>query len=863
MTDVTIILNLHREGALAHPTMRALGASIAHAARHGRRTEVLVVVDRGDLATTDLAREALAVGGTLSAAASSTLLEVDHGDLGESRNSGVRAAASPVVGILDGDNLVCETWVLNALRTVEDAADTGGPVVARPSYLVVFDDRYGVFPSIGGDDPRFRPHLLYEVNYWDAFCMARRDLLLQYPWVRTDPGSGLGPEDWHWNCLTLADGVRHVLVPETALFYRAKRIGSLAISHTINRSLLPPAPLLISPEIARGAREHYLALDQANDPPGDREQAARDLIANAGLTGLTVPPRERTGEVRAQRIARRRGHLEQLREQLAPERFNAAHYRLLHDDLDPLSYEELVEHYLEYGRVEGRAAVLEEEAVRAVADRELDLEEYLLLNPDLGPLGTTAALRHFLQLGRHEDRRFRRTTLERYEAGLHRPEWLEEQLAQTHELEPLVPHPGPRGLRRLPWTGHAYHLEPRPAARAYWSVVEQLPARVDAMFIATWVRMGGGDRVLLRHLAAVRELRPDAVVVLITTDPFGSTHLHEVPEGVVVVELGQILTDGELSRSEREHLLATLIFQYGPSLVHVFNSALAFDTVEAYGPQLATRSNLFLTTFVIERDDEGAMVSPLLGRLPDFLDPVRAVITDQHALVDQLYELSRIDRSKFLVVHQAHESTTYARAPRPGTPAKILWAARFHQQKRLDILAEIAEALAAQQIPAELHVYGDATVPAPEIEKYLARLDEAGAVRHPAFTEGMTSLPLDDFAMFLLTSEREGIPLTVLDAISNGLPVVAPLVGGVGEVLTEATGFPVERFDDVAAHVAAITEVIADPDEAQRRAARAQELVREQFSPAAFEARLSQIPGYLPSPRKGSESGPEPGSAQE
>ena len=50
--------------------------------------------------------------------------------------------------------------------------------------------------------------------------------------------------------------------------------------------------------------------------------------------------------------------------------------------------------------------------------------------------------------------------------------------------------------------------------------------------------------------------------------------------------------------------------------------------------------------------------------------------------------------------------------------------------------------------------------------------------------------------MYINTSLHEGIPVSVLEAMLHGLPVVAPRVGGLGEVITDGIeGYLIDERD--------------------------------------------------------------------
>jgi glycosyltransferase involved in cell wall biosynthesis len=88
--------------------------------------------------------------------------------------------------------------------------------------------------------------------------------------------------------------------------------------------------------------------------------------------------------------------------------------------------------------------------------------------------------------------------------------------------------------------------------------------------------------------------------------------------------------------------------------------------------------------------------------------------------------------------------------------------------------------------------------------------------------------------LFLLSSVSEGIPLTVIEAMCAGLPVVCTRVGGTAEVVIDGeTGLLTPAGDD-AAIAGAILRLLGDPVMRQRMGNRGRERARELFSEATM-----------------------------
>jgi sugar transferase (PEP-CTERM/EpsH1 system associated) len=100
---------------------------------------------------------------------------------------------------------------------------------------------------------------------------------------------------------------------------------------------------------------------------------------------------------------------------------------------------------------------------------------------------------------------------------------------------------------------------------------------------------------------------------------------------------------------------------------------------------------------------------------------------------------------------------------------------------------------------------------------------------------------LAEFDAFALPSIAEGIPLTVLEAMATGLPVVASRVGGVGEAVVDGETGTLVPPADSAALAAALARYLDDPALARRHGAAGQARARAHFSVGAMVAAYAAL----------------------
>ncbi len=733
--DIAVVLTAHAEGRVLVPTIRSLEIAIRRAVTAGLEVEVVAVADRVDPETQRVLDVHLL--GRSDFPSRIILVDADNGDLGASRNDGIRATSAPFIAIMDGDNLVTSAWLVDARAVL---LGQSVPSVAHVELIVSFGDRLTLWSQVPSDAADFDPSVFAVANYWDSSAVAHREVFESTPYPVLPPDRGFGPEDWVWNMATLEAGVPHVRIPHSALFYRA-RAGSLMSAH--GSSLLPRVPFL-------------------TDLP--RAQCVANGIRRAGAR---VTWRGRIREALPHRYRR------------------------------PVSL-----------------------ALRAAR----------------------SVLRPWVRGGRRVIQKVRG------HEHVEMPEWLRDEWRAANGLEPSIPFPRPDTLDHYASWGAPWPASVQERARAYWRLLAAFKGSVDYLFVAPWVKTGGGDRVMTQYIEAVLRLDPHSRVALLTTEPDESPRMSDVPDGVVVVELRDLFSPHVDREWVVDALLPQLLTQLDVRTLHVFNSTVGFDVVERYGRLLSQTIAIFLSTFVTDRTPDGERTSVLYYRHSRFLSPTKAVLVDSAAFIDAMVEEGGFPRRKFRlqpqIVPELQPVMAHTDGFTPDRPLRLLWAGRFDLQKRLDILAQLARAVRERQLPVQIDFFGERVMGDPTLDRTLAALADAGAVRHDAF-KNIAELGLDGFDAFVMTSEWEGVPNTLLEVMSSGLPVIAPTVGGISEVLDRTVGYPVGTFDEIDQYLGALEEIIADPSDAALRGRAGRRRVHARHSSEAFDQALVGLNDYI------------------
>ena len=178
------------------------------------------------------------------------------------------------------------------------------------------------------------------------------------------------------------------------------------------------------------------------------------------------------------------------------------------------------------------------------------------------------------------------------------------------------------------------------------------------------------------------------------------------------------------------------------------------------------------------------------------------------------------------------------RAPHPEA-FRLVGVGNLYPVKNQGVLVRVVGALRSRGIPAELDVLGRGNEEA-SLRVEIERLGLTGAVRLQGYRSDVERF-LGDADVFVSSSVSEQMPLSFLEAMARGLPVVASRVGGVPEIVDDgATGLLFDSGDEIAA-CAHLESLWRDPARRFAFGARARDTAEARYGAPAMAETYARI----------------------
>lgn len=369
-----------------------------------------------------------------------------------------------------------------------------------------------------------------------------------------------------------------------------------------------------------------------------------------------------------------------------------------------------------------------------------------------------------------------------------------------------------------------------------------IPNNSSYIFLVPWLKTGGAEKVTLNYINALLEIHPLAKISVIATMNTDSPWRSKLDNRVNFVDFGNICS--KISKKEQEQLLGKLLIQKKPKAIHNILSDLGHKVFQTYGKSLKENSKLYASFFNSNPNSEGKEFDYSHKYLPETIDHLSGISSDNKYYLEKLQDMHGFNKEKF---HVHYQPTKISQLPIPkrkrtSNTLNILWASRLNEQKRPDMLAKIIEKTSKK--PVHFHVFGTSLF---GIDEKLFRTikNSPNSTYHGGFDE-FESLPLDDKDLFLYTSQRDGLPNVLLEAINAEIPVIAPKIGGIPEIIKHnSTGILVDDHEDVDQYVAEIDNFVNNKYESEEISKKAKEELLLKHAWEQFTEGIKSFPGYV------------------
>lgn len=363
----------------------------------------------------------------------------------------------------------------------------------------------------------------------------------------------------------------------------------------------------------------------------------------------------------------------------------------------------------------------------------------------------------------------------------------------------------------------------------------------DSVVCIPWLRTGGADLVACLLAASLRRIYPHESVLILQTDHPAVERIDWKPGDVDLVDVSDIMNSVDAPTAER--LLNTILAGLTPKRVINVNSNLTWRVFRRFGKRLKDRTKLYGYLFCWDRTPIGAWAGYPSDFYAETANNLSGILTDTQYLKDQLKRIYRppteledriypIYTPLAKAVGQRHSSGSSSNRWSGKVRPLVLWAGRLDRQKRFDLAIEVARAMPDVDFRAWGKALLDQSPDLTDLPKNITLTDSFN---------GYDELGLDAADAWLFTSEWEGLPTVLIELGARGVPIVASAVGGVPELITPETGWPVDDVENVQAYVSALRAAIASPNSRSSEGAALRDIVAGRHSQPAYDARLLGI----------------------
>ncbi len=368
------------------------------------------------------------------------------------------------------------------------------------------------------------------------------------------------------------------------------------------------------------------------------------------------------------------------------------------------------------------------------------------------------------------------------------------------------------------------------------------------VFVTPCLSYGGGELYLLSLAQSVYNIDPSFHVYIIVPEFIGECNkeIYTKYSFLTVIPCRDFITKDNIAESY--NFLKIFVSLINPQIFHNVNSSIAWQLITKEENFLKKHVNkIYACIFCPQYDKRGNIEGFAKDFLEDGIKVLDLLISDNanfKAFAKENFLISSNDINKITPIYAPcklslsesiikAQNKNYEFRTKSKQNIKLLWIARLDEQKNVSLLFDIAREYPEFQI----YVYGT---------KLVDRDTDFGTapvnINFMGLELDIAKIMLDnDYTAMIMTSKYEGIPNVIVECGYLNLPIIAPDVGGVSDIVAANTGYLLSSSPLPQDYKKIIDQIIANPDEKKLKTDNMFNLVNQRHTIKAMEESLVQL----------------------
>lgn len=370
----------------------------------------------------------------------------------------------------------------------------------------------------------------------------------------------------------------------------------------------------------------------------------------------------------------------------------------------------------------------------------------------------------------------------------------------------------------------------------------------NILFTTPCLSYGGGELYTLNLAKAIHGLYPHFNIYIVVPEFIGECNrdLHGDYSFITVVSCRDFLQFNDLSSSY--DFLKTFIKLIKPAVFHNINSVTSWQLLinEAdYVKRFTGR--LYANIFCEQYDKFGNLegfAKEFLEHGIAHLDYLFSDNANFKTFVKKTFDLDDTSVQKILplytpVKYNLTENVILAQEKYSQNKVinvaniKLAWIARMDDQKNVELLYAIAR----QYPEISVNLYGSKLI---DVNSDFG--DHPANVVFKGVELDIAKIMLDDdYTAMIMTSKYEGIPTIIISCGFLNVPIIAPDVGGISDIIDDDTGYLLSKDPKPEEYFEAIMDIINNPSKRVAKSAKLLNLINNRHSMPYLEKSLIDL----------------------